>query len=168
MGQVGVFISELLEVPVVTAVAALSIKTSEKKAGMQRSLERGNREAVECSLPAVLTVDKNLNRPRYPTLPGRVRAQKMPVKKIKKEHLEPHDMSEKVKLVNMAPPRLRPKKILAPESGLSAANRLQFVMSGGVAQKKGGQIGGNPDAMATGIFNFLKEKNFLPENEMEN
>ncbi len=167
MGQVGVFLAELLDLPVVTSVAALTVEPTSSKAMLQRSLERGNRETVECALPAVFTVDKNLHRPRYPTLPGRAQARKMAIERISLADIGGERISATLEVTTMAPPRIRPKKILSPDSNLSAANRLQFAMSGGMPQKKGGQIGGDPTAMAIGIFDFLKDRNFLPKPNRE-
>ena len=39
----------------------------------------GGRDVYELPLPAVVTVMEGLNLPRYPSVPGRLRAQKKPV-----------------------------------------------------------------------------------------
>ena len=46
---------------------------------MRRKLE-GRHEIVEAPLPAMLTVVRELNRPRYPTVPLRLESQDMEVK----------------------------------------------------------------------------------------
>ena len=73
---VGTIVSELLGVPSVSAIAQLHIADSRGTA--EREIE-GGLEVVEFSLPAVLTVDKGLNEPRYPALKGIMMAKKKPL-----------------------------------------------------------------------------------------
>ena len=70
---VGPMVAELLGLPCVTAVAALELK--EGRGTAEREIE-GGVEVVEFALPAVLTVDKGLNEPRYPALKGIMAAKK--------------------------------------------------------------------------------------------
>ncbi|MFO7965168.1 MAG: electron transfer flavoprotein subunit beta/FixA family protein [Desulfobacterales bacterium] len=157
MGQVGTFVAELLDLPVVTAVTHLDVSHAHE-ARVQRSLERGNREEVICPIPAVFTVDKTLNKPRYPTFPDRKAAWAKPIEQV--DGSEPRE-APKMEVVQLAPPKLRPKKIISPDSNLSAADRIRFVMTGGMNQKKGGAVGGDPRQMANAVFDFLKERNFI-------
>ncbi len=165
MGQVGTFVAELLDLPVVTAVVQLDMVPEEKRADLQRSLERGNREKATCQLPAVFTVEKTLNNPRYPTLPGRHAARKANIKKLEKSY---SNIKEEcgLELTALTPPKIRPKKVLMPDSGLSAAGRMKFIMSGGKGKKKGGQIQGDPKSMARGILDLIMEKNFLSVKDL--
>jgi electron transfer flavoprotein beta subunit len=43
---------------------------------------RGTEEAYELPLPAVITVKEGINLPRYPSLPGRLRAKRAPVERV--------------------------------------------------------------------------------------
>ena len=74
--QVGVLVAELLGLPCVSAVSHLDIEGS--KGVAEREIE-GGIEVVEFPLPAVLTVDKGLNEPRYPALKGIMAAKKKPL-----------------------------------------------------------------------------------------
>ena len=65
--QVGPMVAELLGLPCVTSVAHLEI--ADGKGVAEREIE-GGIEVCEFPLPAVLTVDKGLNEPRYPALKG--------------------------------------------------------------------------------------------------
>jgi electron transfer flavoprotein beta subunit len=73
---VGPMVAELLGLPCVTAVAALELK--DRRGTAEREIE-GGVEVVEFALPAVLTVDKGLNQPRYPALKGIMAAKKKPL-----------------------------------------------------------------------------------------
>jgi electron transfer flavoprotein beta subunit len=168
-GLVGTYVADLLGHPVVTAVSNIEVSGSGTEVVAQRALERGNREEVACTLPAVFTVDLSLGRPRYPTFPERKRAAWEYIKTINALEILQRSpfavRSSSLLIKSLAQPKLRPKKILAPESGLSAAGRMQFVMSGGMGKKQGNKVGGDPDQTAKSIFDFLKEKRFLPEPE---
>ena len=61
-------------------------------------------------------------------------------------------------ITRLAPPKPRPKKVLAPASDMSEAERMKFIMTGGMGNKKGGTVGGNPEQIVSGIIDFLKEK----------
>jgi electron transfer flavoprotein beta subunit len=74
--QVGVLVAELLGLPCVSAVSHLDLDGS--KGVAEREIE-GGIEVVEFPLPAVLTVDKGLNEPRYPALKGIMAAKKKPL-----------------------------------------------------------------------------------------
>ncbi|HEX9579850.1 MAG TPA: electron transfer flavoprotein subunit beta/FixA family protein [Gemmatimonadales bacterium] len=73
---VGPMVGELLGVPCVTAVAGLEL--NEGRGTAEREIE-GGVEVVEFALPALLTVDKGLNEPRYPALKGIMAAKKKPL-----------------------------------------------------------------------------------------
>jgi electron transfer flavoprotein beta subunit len=160
LGQVGIFVAEYLGLPVVTAVTEIIAMDSEK-AIVRRALERGNREEVASPLPVVLTVDKSLSRPRYPTFPARKAAQVKPLEKIAEPGPEPASDDMAINTIRLAPPKLKPKKILSPDSSMSAAARINFVMTGGMGKKKGDTVGGDPGKMASGIVDFLKEKQVI-------
>src|SRR5216110_1110434 len=74
--QIGPLVAELLDLPCVTTVSHLEIEGT--KGVAEREIE-GAIEVVEFPLPAVLTVDKGLNEPRYPALKGIMAAKKKPL-----------------------------------------------------------------------------------------
>lgn len=72
-GAVGAIAAELLGLPCVTAISKLEFDG--RTAKMRRELE-GAYELVECALPAVVTIDEGIARPRYPSLKGIMAAKK--------------------------------------------------------------------------------------------
>ncbi len=72
----GVLTAELLGMPVVSAISKLDVENGTVKA--RRELE-GAFELVETSLPAVVTIDEGIARPRYPSLKGIMAAKKKPL-----------------------------------------------------------------------------------------
>jgi electron transfer flavoprotein beta subunit len=75
-GVVGTAVGELLGLPAVTAVSKLEIASG--KGTARRDIE-GAGEMVEFSLPAVVTIDEGIARPRYPSLKGIMAAKKKPL-----------------------------------------------------------------------------------------
>ncbi|MDD5382221.1 MAG: electron transfer flavoprotein subunit beta/FixA family protein [Candidatus Margulisbacteria bacterium] len=77
--QVGPGIAEWLGIPQVTF--AVKVEVNDSKLTVERMLEEVN-EKVECPLPAVITVVKQMNEPRLPSLKGMMRAKKAEIKTL--------------------------------------------------------------------------------------
>ncbi|KHG64670.1 electron transfer flavoprotein subunit beta [Thermus sp. 2.9] len=75
----GAALAEALGVPVVSWTTALELEGETAKA--KHDLDEGA-EWVRVRLPAVFTTQQGLNEPRYPTLPGIMKAKKKEVKKV--------------------------------------------------------------------------------------
>ncbi len=84
--QVGVRVAHSLGRPIVTGVKGMTVEAD--KATFERPMKSG-RELYEVPLPAVVTVLDGLNVPRYPSVPGRIRAKKKPIAKLTPERPEP-------------------------------------------------------------------------------
>lgn len=81
-GQLGPALAEALDWPHVGAVTKLDVAADGGSLRAARRIE-GADEAVECVLPAVLTIEKGLVEMRYPSLPNLMKAKKKPLKPIK-------------------------------------------------------------------------------------
>jgi electron transfer flavoprotein beta subunit len=75
-GVVGTATAELLGIPCVTA--ATKLENSNGRGLARRELE-GAAEMVEFPLPAAVTIDEGIARPRYPSLKGIMAAKKKPL-----------------------------------------------------------------------------------------
>ncbi|KGA96560.1 electron transfer flavoprotein subunit beta [Alkalihalobacillus alcalophilus ATCC 27647 = CGMCC 1.3604] len=75
-GQVGPRVAESLGIPQVTTITELSISAG--IATVVRDVE-GDKETVEVALPILVTAQQGLNEPRYPSLPGIMKAKKKPL-----------------------------------------------------------------------------------------
>ncbi|MCP4423698.1 MAG: electron transfer flavoprotein subunit beta/FixA family protein [Chloroflexi bacterium] len=86
--QVGIRVAHALGLPVVTGVKKLEFeadadgKTSVATAHRQTA---AGWELYEVPLPAVFTVKEGINVPRYPSIPGKLRAKKKPIQRITPE-----------------------------------------------------------------------------------
>ena len=92
--QVGIRIAHALGLPVVTGLK--KIEVVEGRVRCERDVG-GARDVYEAPLPAVLTVLEGLNLPRYPSVPGRLRAKSKPLDVVEPSRLE--QRLEKLRLV---------------------------------------------------------------------
>ena len=165
-GQVGVMLAELLDFPCVCGITRLDLKEEENTAIVHRTLDRGDREVVECPLPAVFTVGKGLNEPRYPTLENLLEAGEKEIETWDARELdvEPDLMVRRTAVVKVTPPKPRTRKIAAPASSMSAQDRIQMLMGGGGGRKKkeaAKLVVLPPREAAEKVLEFLIGKNLL-------
>ena len=73
--QVGIRLAHLLGWPAATGIKALAVAASAASAEARREY-RGVAETYTLPLPCVVTVKEGINLPRYPSLPGRLRAKR--------------------------------------------------------------------------------------------
>jgi electron transfer flavoprotein beta subunit len=99
-------VAEILNIPVVNVVTKLEVANG--KAVATREIEGGN-EVVEVSLPAVITAQKGLNEPRYPSMKGIMKAKKKPLakKSLADLGLDASQVSPKVKAISFSLPEAR-------------------------------------------------------------
>ena len=77
--QVGIRLAVALDRPVVTGMKALEVRDGVATARRQVS---GGFDIYELPLPAVVGVREGINLPRYPSVPGRLRAKKKEIERI--------------------------------------------------------------------------------------
>ena len=124
-GQVGPRVAEILGIPQVTAITSLTIE--EGKAIMVHDVE-GDEETLEVSLPVLVTTQQGLNEPRYPSLPGIMKAKKKPLITLELDDLdlEEEDVEAKTKKVEIfLPPKKQQGKVFAGELN----NQVQELVS---------------------------------------
>ncbi len=166
-GQVGSVIAEKLDIPLVSRVVKIDISPDAGKADIESKLEKGNRARIEVSLPALFTVELDLNEPRYPSLPSLMAGLRKDITECNREALglsygEVGSEGSRTVTTGLSYPKPRPKKIFTPDSHLSAEERLRLVISGGVTQKQSDMLEGDPNKIAKTVVRFLSEKQFLP------
>lgn len=82
--QVPVRVAHTLGLPCVTGIKRLELtSSSDEPTRIAASREyRGTEETFDVPLPAVVTVKEGINLPRYPSLPGRLRAKRATIETI--------------------------------------------------------------------------------------
>ena len=98
-GAVGIMVAQLLDIPSVSVVVELQI--SDGKVRAKREVE-GGYEIVETRFPCLVTAQKGLNEPRYPSLKGIMAAKKKPI-----EEKEPVPVQSRVEPLQIALPPSR-------------------------------------------------------------
>jgi len=86
-GQVGPMLGEMLSMNCATAVIATQISSDFSAVYVEREIEGGTRERWELTLPALLTIQTGINKPRYPALSQLLRAASQKAEVIKGERL---------------------------------------------------------------------------------
>ena len=111
-GQVGPSVAQILSIPQVTTITNLEI--TDGKATIVRDVE-GDEETVEVSLPVLVTAQQGLNEPRYPSLPGIMKAKKKPLETLDLDDLdlEEEDVEPKTATVEVfLPPAKQAGRVL--------------------------------------------------------
>ena len=108
-GAVGAALAEFLDLPHVGAVTGLDITQDGKRFTARRRVE-GAEEVLEGGLPVLLTIEKGLVEPRYPSLPNLMKAKKKPVSVLTGKELSGSAARKPVaQLVLVTPPPPRPE-----------------------------------------------------------
>jgi electron transfer flavoprotein beta subunit len=79
--QVGIRLAHLLGRPVATGIKAISVADDGASLAASRTY-RGILETFTLPLPCVVTVKEGINLPRYPSLPGRLRAKRASITRV--------------------------------------------------------------------------------------
>ena len=124
-GAIGGAISRLLSVPFVSNVVKVDI--SGGKCILQREVE-GSSEIVECAMPCIISAQKGLNEPRYPSLINIMKAKKKEIKEMTPAGLGVSDLTSKTELVGMEPPPSRPPgRIIEGEPAQAAVELVRIL-----------------------------------------
>jgi electron transfer flavoprotein beta subunit len=106
MGAVGAQLAEILGWPSVAWIMEETVDAEAKSVRVGRQVE-GGLEVLDVPLPAVLSAQKGLNEPRYPTLKGIMGAKKKEIKDVKASELGLSDSTPRLTLTALEalPPR---------------------------------------------------------------
>ncbi len=99
--QVPSILAEIMNLPLISVVVELKIDGDKVEA--VREIE-GGEEVVEAKLPVLISAQKGLNVPRYPSLRGIMAAKKKPIDK-KSSEFTAEKLSWEVEKVELPPPR---------------------------------------------------------------
>jgi len=123
--QVGIRVARDLGRPVVRGIKGLSVGATGLRAEQETA---GGRDVYELPLPAVVTVLEGLNVPRYPSVPGRMRARSKPVAASR-----PVRPASRLEMIRLVVPEGKPKgaEILGEGAGAAPAV-VEMLQSAGV------------------------------------
>lgn len=121
--QVAVRMADALNIPSVSSI--LKLEVEDGKATATREIDGGT-ELIEISLPAVLTAQKGLNIPRYPSMMGIMKAKKKEIKVLALADLglSAADLPKKMEIKKYSLPSPRKGGIKVPGEASDAAREL--------------------------------------------
>ncbi len=127
-GAVGIQVAEMLGIPHVAVVNKLDINRQAKTIVAHRQIE-GGIEVVEALLPALITCQKGLNEPRYPSLPGIMKAKQKSLEIWNRETIGVKAgtvgaAGARLKVVRLELPPARPAGRIIPGDAASAVKEL--------------------------------------------
>lgn len=119
--QVPIRLAHRLGLPVVTNVKGLAVDGSTLRCERAVGSER---EVYTTPLPAVIAVRDGLNQPRYPSVPGRIKARKKPVVTMAAQIADPRLRAQQLRV-----PAVTTKGATDLGTGSDAAGRLVEVFT---------------------------------------
>jgi electron transfer flavoprotein beta subunit len=127
---------ELSALPADGVLSAPAAVTAERYALVERDVE-GDTETVSIPLPALITAQQGLNEPRYPSLPGIMKAKRKPLRIVTLEEL----ISSGALTAESVAPRTARSQLLPPPP-----------------RAAGKRIPGVPAEQATALVSLLREE----------
>ncbi|HEY9576475.1 MAG TPA: electron transfer flavoprotein subunit beta/FixA family protein [Pseudobacillus sp.] len=126
-GQVGPRVADMLRIPAITTITNLEIDGN--NVTVVRDVE-GDSETIEASLPLLVTAQQGLNEPRYPSLPGIMKAKKKPLEELELDdlNLDEDDVDPKTKTMEIfLPPKKEAGKVLSGEVNEQVSELVQLL-----------------------------------------
>ena len=126
-GQVGPRVADLLGINYVTTITKLEIDGTTVK--IIRDIE-GDAEELETSLPLLVTAQQGLNEPRYPSLPGIMKAKKKPLEELELDDLDidEEDIEAKTETIEIfMPPAKKAGRILQGDVSDQVSELVQLL-----------------------------------------
>jgi electron transfer flavoprotein beta subunit len=159
-GQVGAALAEQLGLPQVSHVIAVEPQADTRTIRVERQLERGARELLECTLPALISTAVSARQLAYVSVRRRF---SVPRRLIARQHVSAFgELPEpQCDTVALSWPRIRSKREVKPAMAGSAKDRMSFLLSGGRSKKDSGVIEASPKEAVDAIMAALEEKGLL-------
>jgi electron transfer flavoprotein beta subunit len=120
--QVAIRVARSLGLPSVTGVKAMAVSDGEVRCEQEVA---GGRDVYVVPMPAVVTVKEGLNLPRYPSVPGRLRAKRKPVASS-----TPERSDSRLEMVRLVLPPGSGKQVEVLGNGPDAAPAVVGVLQG--------------------------------------
>jgi electron transfer flavoprotein beta subunit len=125
-GITGQIIAEMLGYSSASSVIRQTIDIDSNTITVEREIDSSKRESVTMSLPAVLTIQSGINRPRYPSLSNVLRAK---TQKIYEIFPSSQDMTRSnEKLIQISPPDASIKGIFLDGNTVEKATMLWEIL----------------------------------------
>lgn len=121
-GQMVQYVAERLGWASMGIIESFQLSDDSKSATVTRPVSGGTKEIIQVTLPAILGCEKGLNTPRYPSLPGIMKAKSKPVVDKKGTDLLAGETIKVKTVAYVMPPERQPgKKISGSAEELASA-----------------------------------------------
>ena len=162
-GQAGSLVAALLGFPFISDVVDLEPDKEQENITLTRDIGRGERERLQCPLPAVVAV-KGEGRLPYASLDRFIESRSADISLF-----TPADLgisaaelnNEPIIITNLTYPRPRPRKVPPLDSSLPAFYRILQLLEGGISRRKGTILEGSTEELAEQLFEILKEEGVI-------
>jgi electron transfer flavoprotein beta subunit len=123
--QVAIRVAHALGLPCVTGIKAISIDSdpAHPRARCEQEVP-GGRDVYDVALPAVVSVKEGINLPRYPSVPGRLRAKRKPL-----DASSPERPAPELEMVRLVLPPDSGKQVQVLGTGAEAAPAVVEILS---------------------------------------
>ncbi len=119
-------LAEFLKIPHTTVVSKFDAEGTQYT--VERDIEGGAKEIVQMTGPCVISANKGLNQPKYPSLPGIMKAKKKPLKEVDFASLGIEAGDSKTLFKNYQMPAEKPPvKMLAGDASAQATELTQLL-----------------------------------------
>jgi electron transfer flavoprotein beta subunit len=159
-GQVGPLMAGWLGLPCICDVVNIELDAEQNSISLTKDIGRGEREKIQCFLPAVIAV-KGEGKLPYASLDRLIESKYSEV-----TLLSPADLSisavelknDPTRVTDLTYPRPRPIKVPPLDSSLPAFYRILQLLEGGISRRKGRMLAGSSEEQAEQLFElFLAE-----------
>ncbi|MCJ8276219.1 MAG: electron transfer flavoprotein subunit beta/FixA family protein [Bdellovibrionales bacterium] len=99
-------VAQVLDIPHASVVS--KVEYADGSLTAEREVEGGTKETTKLTFPALIAANKGLNKPRFASLPGIMKAKKKPIKNVTLDELGVATDGIKVKFTNYALPAEKP------------------------------------------------------------
>lgn len=127
--QVGIRLAHLLGRPAVTGIKAVTVADDGSSLAASRTYQ-GVLETFTLPLPCVVTVKEGINLPRYPSLPGRLRAKRAAITRVPPGTVPPGQgpTASDLRMTSLRVPDAPQKQAAVLGQGVSAVPALVSVL----------------------------------------
>jgi len=159
-GQVGPLMAGWLNLPCICDVVSIEFDKEQNSVNLTKIIGRGEREKIQCFLPAVITVRGEGKLP-YAPLDRLIESKYGEI-----TLLSPADLgisavalkNDPTRVTDLTYPKPRPVKVPPLDSFLPAFYRILQLLEGGISRRKGRMLTGSSDELAEQLFQlFLDE-----------
>jgi electron transfer flavoprotein alpha/beta subunit len=167
-GFIPTALAEMMNIPVVNDVIKIE-DISTKSVRVWRRLDKGVRQVIDCTLPAVLSIDPLSGESPYVPLFALKQAAENDIRKLALADvgLLQSDIvreSSFVQILSLMPPKPRSKRVTDSDSDSSLLHRLSSLFSDKTTNiEKKELLQGKTDYLADCILKYLVENDLLPE-----